>query len=152
VLETQMAELSRNYDTSKQNYQSLLEKTFSAGMAEELERTQQAERFTVLDLAKTPEKPIRPKRVPILAGVLFAALLLPAGTAIGLFLLRGVVGSETEMRDMLPIGIPILGTIPPIVSRSTAARQRWKKLQTVVVSLAACAALAIFLFKVRPTL
>jgi succinoglycan biosynthesis transport protein ExoP len=152
VLETQMAELSRNYDSSKQNYQSLLEKTFSAGMAEELERTQQAERFTVLDLAKTPEKPIRPKRVPILAGVLFAALLLPAGTAIGLFLLRGVVGSETEMRDMLPIGIPILGTIPPIVSRSTAARQRWKKLQTVVVSLAACAALAIFLFKVRPTL
>jgi succinoglycan biosynthesis transport protein ExoP len=152
VLETQMAELSRNYDSSKQNYQSLLEKTFSAGMAEELERTQQAERFTVLDLAKTPEKPIRPKRVPILAGVLFAALLLPAGTAIGLFLLRGAVGSETEMRDMLPIGIPILGTIPPIVSRSTAARQRWKKLQTVVVSLAACAALALFLFKVRPTL
>jgi succinoglycan biosynthesis transport protein ExoP len=152
VLETQMAELSRNYDSSKQNYQSLLEKTFSAGMAEELERTQQAERFTVLDLAKTPEKPIRPKRVPILAGVLFAALLLPAGTAIGLFLLRGAVGSEAEMRDMLPIGIPILGTIPPIVSRSTAARQRWKKLQTVVVSLAACAALAIFLFKVRPTL
>jgi succinoglycan biosynthesis transport protein ExoP len=152
VLETQMAELTRNYDSSKQNYQSLLEKTFSAGMAEELERTQQAERFTILDLAKTPEKPVRPKRVPILAGVLFAALLLPAGAAIGLFLLRGVVSSEAEMTDMLPIGTPILGTIPPIVSRSIAARRRWKKVQTVAVSLAACAALAVFLFKVRPTL
>jgi succinoglycan biosynthesis transport protein ExoP len=152
VLETQMSELSRNYDSSKQNYQSLLEKTFSAGMAEELERTQQAERFTVLDPAKTPEKPIRPKRVPILAGVLFAAFLLPAGSAIGLFLLSGVVGSEAEMRDMLPIGVPILGTIPPIVTTLTATRRRWKKIQVMAVSMAACAALVIFLFKVRPIL
>ncbi len=152
ILETQMAELTRNYESSKQNYQSLLEKTFSAGMAEELERTQQAERFTVLDLAKTPEKPIRPKRIPILVGVLVAALLLPAGTMIGIHLLRRTVDSETDIKDLLPTGIPILGTIPPIMSRAAFTHSRLMKAQMVLVSLAACIVLAIFLFKVRPVL
>jgi hypothetical protein len=53
-----VAELTRNYETSRQNYQSLLDKTLSAGMSQDLERRQQAERFIVLDTAKTPAKPV----------------------------------------------------------------------------------------------
>ncbi len=152
VLETQLAELTRNYEVSKQNYQSLLEKTFSAGMSEELERTQQAERFTVLDLARTPEKPVRPKRVPIMAGVLLAALLLPAGAVVLLYWFSGSIRSEAELREMLPPGASILVTIPPIVSKAAIHRGRWLRIQTVVLSITACVALAIFLFKVRPIL
>jgi succinoglycan biosynthesis transport protein ExoP len=152
VLETQLAELTRNYEASRQNYQSLLDKTFSAGMSEELERKQQAERFTVLDPAKTPEKPVRPKRLPIMAGVLIAAFLLPAGMVIAIHLLSGTIKSETEVREMLPFGIPVLGTIPPIESRADLLRGRFVRAQTVIVSLIACAALVIFLFKVRPIL
>lgn len=152
VLETQLAELNRNYEVSRQNYQSLLEKTFSAGMSEQLERTQQAERFTVLDPARTPEKPVRPKRVPFMAGVLLAALLLPAATVILLHIFSGAVASEAEVRGMLSLGIPILVTIPPIISKAALQKSRWRKVQTVVFSLAACVVLAIFLFKVRPIL
>jgi polysaccharide biosynthesis transport protein len=152
VLETQLAELTRNYEASRQNYQSLLDKTFSAGMSEELERKQQAERFTVLDPAKTPEKPVRPKRLPIMAGVLIAAFLLPAGAVIAIHLLSGSIKSEAEVREMLPFGTPVLGTIPPIESRADLLRGRFVRAQTVIVSLIACTALVIFLFKVRPIL
>jgi polysaccharide biosynthesis transport protein len=152
VLETQLAQLTRNYEASRQNYQSLLDKTFSAGMSEELERKQQAERFTVLDPAKTPEKPVRPKRIPIMAAVLVAAFLLPAGTAIGIHLRSGSIKSEAEVREMLPFAIGILGTIPPIESRADLRRGHLIKVQTVIVSLVACAALIIFLYKVRPIL
>jgi succinoglycan biosynthesis transport protein ExoP len=152
VLETQLAQLTRNYEASRQNYQSLLDKTFSAGMSEELERKQQAERFTVLDPAKTPEKPVRPKRLPIMVGVLVAAFLLPAGAAIGIQLLSGSIKSEAEVRDMLPFAIAILGTIPPIESRADLRRRHLIKAQTVIVSLIACVALIIFLFQVRPIL
>jgi uncharacterized protein involved in exopolysaccharide biosynthesis len=152
VLETQQSQLTRNYEVSRQNYQSLLDKTFSAGMSEELERKQQAERFTVLDLAKTPEKPVRPKRLPIMAAVLLAALLLPAGTAIGLQLLNGAVKSEAEIREMLPFKVSIIGTIPPIESQADLRRARMVTVQTVTVSLVACTALVIFLLKVRPIL
>jgi polysaccharide biosynthesis transport protein len=152
VLETQLAELTRNYEASRQNYQSLLDKTFSAGMSEELERKQQAERFTVLDPAKTPEKPVRPKRIPILAGVLVAAFLIPAGAAVGTHLLSGSIKSEAEVRGILPQKIAILGTIPPIESRADVRRGRMITIQTVVVSLIACTVLVIFLLEVRPIL
>jgi polysaccharide biosynthesis transport protein len=152
VLETQLVKLTRNYEASRQNYQSLLDKRFSAGMSEELERQQQAERFTVLDPAKTPEKPIRPKRLPIMAGLLVAAFLLPAGTVLSMHFLSGSIRSEVEVREMLPLKIQVLGTIPPIPSTADLLRERTIAVQTFVVSAIACMALVIFLLTVRPIL
>jgi len=152
VLETQLAELTRNYEASRQNYQSLLDKTFSAGMSEELERKQQAERFTVLDPAKTPEKPISPKRIPIMFATLIAAALIPDGLVIAMHLLDSSVKSEVELKDMLPAGVPIVGTIPPIESKLDRRRRRYLNVQTVIVSLVTCIALMVFLSKVRPIL
>ena len=152
VLETQLAELTRNYEASRENYQSLLDKTFSAGMSEELERKQQAERFTVLDPAKTPEKPISPKRIPIMMAALIAAALVPAGLVIAMHLLNRSIKSETELKEMLPSGVSIIGMIPPIENKLDLRRRRFLSVQTVVISLAICFALAIFLSKVRPIL
>ncbi|HZY73285.1 MAG TPA: GNVR domain-containing protein [Edaphobacter sp.] len=152
VLETQLAELTRNYEASRQNYQSLLDKTFSAGMSEELERKQQAERFTVLDPAKTPEKPISPKRIPIMFATLIAAVLIPSGLVIAMHLLSGSIKSEVELKDMLPAGVSIVGMIPPIENTLDIRRRRYLNVQTVIVSLATCIALVIFLSKVRPIL
>jgi succinoglycan biosynthesis transport protein ExoP len=152
ILETQLAELTRNYEASRQNYQSLLDKTFSAGMSEELERKQQAERFTVLDPARTPEKPFRPKRLPIMAGVLVASLLIPAGLVFWVDLLKGSITSEYEVREMLPPGIPIFGALPRIQSKADLGHARLLRVQTIIISLLACTALVVFLFKVRPIL
>jgi protein tyrosine kinase modulator len=62
VREQAMAELTRDYEISKQNYKSLLDKKLSAEMASDMEHRQKSERFTVLDPAQVPAKPIRPKR------------------------------------------------------------------------------------------
>ena len=147
VLETQLAQLTRNYETSRQNYQSLLDKTFSAGMSEELERTQQGKRFTVLDSAKTPGKPIKPDRVLFTAGVLVLALLLPSGMTVGVYLMKGSVKSEVELKEMLPFNIQVLGAIPPIVSQADLRRARVLTVQTVVASIISCTALIIFLLR-----
>jgi succinoglycan biosynthesis transport protein ExoP len=152
VLETQLSALTRDYETSRQNYQSLLDKTFSAGMSEQLERTQQGKRFTVLDSAKMPERPVRPDRVLLMAGAFVLALILPAGIILSVYLLNGSIKSEIEIREMLPFNIQVLGVIPPIVSRADLHRKKLFALQTVVVSIISCAALIIFLFKVRPIL
>jgi uncharacterized protein involved in exopolysaccharide biosynthesis len=147
VLETQLAQLTRNYETSRQNYQSLLDKTFSAGMSEELERTQQGKRFTVLDSAKTPGKPIKPDRILLTACILVLALLLPAGLTIGVYLMKGSVRSEVELKEMLPFNIQVLGAIPPIVSQADLRRTRVLTVQTVVASIISCTALIIFLLR-----
>ena len=152
VLQTQLVELTRNYDASKENYQSLLDKTFSAGMSEELERQQQAERFTVLDPARTPERPVSPKRLPLLALALVLSILLPSGAAFAVESLDGVLKSEEEVRLMLPSTVPILGAIPTIVSSLDRRRAQRARKNVVLVSGAAFLALAVFLFKIRPIL
>jgi len=150
ALETQLSELTRNYEVSKQNYQSLLDKTLSAGMSEELERKQQAERFTILDLAKSPEKPIRPKRLPMMAAAVVLALLISAGIVIGTHLLIGSIKSETELKEMLPFKIQVLGTIPQITSEVAIRRGRIITIQTFAMAVIACIALVVFLLKARP--
>jgi polysaccharide chain length determinant protein (PEP-CTERM system associated) len=152
VLETQLAELTRNYEVSKQNYQSLLDKRFSAGMSEDLERKQQAERFQVLDVARTPEKPVKPKRLPLFAGAIVFALLLSGGATVLLDMLKGAVKSEADLRSMLPAKVAIIGTIPPITTAVDQRRSRIITIRTALISLIACAAFIAFLLKFKPIL
>lgn len=152
VLETQLAELTRNYETSRQNYQQLLDKRISAGMSEDLERKQQAERFTVLDPATTPEKPFKPLRLPICCGAVVASILLSCFFAIGFQLLRGTIQSEAELNALLPKSIMILVTVPPILSDADVQKDRVVTYRTALIGLAASCALIFFLIKIRPTL
>jgi polysaccharide chain length determinant protein (PEP-CTERM system associated) len=152
VLETQLTELTRNYETSRQNYQSLLDKRMSAGMSQDLERKQQAEHFIVLDQAKTPEKPIRPRRLPLMLGAVVGSLLLTLAGILGVQMLLGRIDSEAQLRSLLPENVPVLGTIPPIVSRAERRHKRIALVRTLTLSAAICAAVMLFLHKVRPTL
>jgi protein tyrosine kinase modulator len=152
VLQTQLTELTRNYETSRQNYQSLLDKRMSAGMSQDLERQQQAERFIILDPAKTPEKPIRPKRVPLMLGAILGSLLLTGAAILGVQILLGRIDSEAQLRFLLPETVPVLGTIPPIVSRAERRQKRIALASTLTLCVAICVAVLLFLHKVRPTL
>src|SRR6478672_2055701 len=98
VREQEMAELNRNYSVSKDHYQSLLDKTFSAGMAADLEKKQQAEHFTILDLAQVPEKPFKPKRALMFLGSIFGALAFSLGLAFVKDMLNDTLKLERELK------------------------------------------------------
>ncbi len=147
VLETQLTELTRNYETSRQNYQSLLDKTLSAGMSQDLESKQQAERFIILDPARTPEKPIRPQRIPLMAAAILLGTLLSIGGVIGINMLLGRIESERQLKSMLTPKITILGTIPPILSVDDQRRKRTVLLQTLAASAVTCLAVIFFLHR-----
>jgi len=110
LVEQQMAALTRDYENSKANYKSLADKKLAAGMATDMERRQQAERFTIIDPARAPEKPVKPNR-PLFAGI-GAALSLAIGLllAFGLEFRKSALLGEWE----LPPDVVVLGRIPPI--------------------------------------
>ena len=151
-LELELADLTRNYEASKQNYQALLDKSFSAEMAQDLESRQEAERFTALDTARTPEKPIKPKRLPLMAVAVLLSVLVSAGATIGVGMISGSVQSEEQLRALLPAKALILGTIPPIVSNLDKRRSILAFVWTAAFSVVTGVALALFLMKVRPIL
>ena len=111
VREQEMAQLTRDYEMSKENYKSLLDKKMAAEMSLNMERRQQSERFVVLDRAKLPEKPIKPKRPQLYAGGAVAGLLLALLLGFGAELRKNVFLGEWE----LPPGTPVLARLPYFV-------------------------------------
>jgi succinoglycan biosynthesis transport protein ExoP len=152
VREQEMAELNRNYSVSKEHYQSLLDKTFSAGMAADLEKKQQAEHFTILDLAQVPEKPFKPKRRLLLLGALVGALMMSLGLAYIKDILNDTLKLERELKSMLPASVPLLAAVPQL--QAAADRRRSVRFAVIVVfiSLVGCALEVGLFLKVHPIL
>ena len=110
VREQEMAQITRDYEMSKENYKSLLDKKMAAEMSLNMERRQQSERFVVLDRAQLPEKPIKPKRPLLYAGGSVAALVLALILGFVAELRKNVFLGEWE----LPAGTPVLARLPYI--------------------------------------
>jgi uncharacterized protein involved in exopolysaccharide biosynthesis len=110
VREQEMAQVTRDYEMSKENYKSLLDKKMAAEMSLNMERRQQSERFVVLDRAQLPEKPVKPKRPALYAGGTAAALLLALLVGFVAELRQNVLLGEWE----LPPGTPVLARLPYI--------------------------------------
>jgi hypothetical protein len=116
--EQQLVGLTRDYEISKANYQSLLDKKLAAQMATEMERNQKSERFTVLDSARIPEKPVKPDRLLLSLIAWPLCLILALAGAFAAEFNRNVVLGEWE----LPGETPILGRVPRILVRNAGAR------------------------------
>jgi hypothetical protein len=67
-------------------------------------------------------------------------------------MLLGRIDSEAQLRALLPEDVPVLGTIPPIVSRVERRRKRIALIQTLALSAGICVAVFLFIHKVRPIL
>ncbi len=152
VREQQMAELNRNYSVSKDHYQSLLDKTFSAGMANDLEKKQQAEHFTILDMAQVPEKPFKPKRALMLVGAFLGALAASLGLAYLKDALNGTLKIERELKALLPPGIPLLAAIPKLNNAKERRRNFRFAVIAVLIALIGCALEAGLFIKLHPIL
>jgi succinoglycan biosynthesis transport protein ExoP len=115
--EQQLASLTRDYETSKANYKSLLDKKLAAEMAANMERWQKAERFVMLDVARIPEKPTSPNRQMFTAAGVMLSLVLAAGIAFLLETRRNVFLGEWE----LPAGTVVVGRVPKMLIESPRA-------------------------------
>lgn len=150
--EQQLVELSRNYEVSKQHYQTLLDKSFNIEMAASLEQKQKAERFTVLDPAQVPEKPVKPRRKALLLLAALFSFALPCAVVIGRDMVAGRISTETELKGMIPKGARIVALIPRI---ETAADRRGKLLvavSAVFTCALLCASIMWLVWQMRPLL
>ena len=137
IREQQLADLTRGYDQSKANYDSLLKKKNESSMATSMELLQQGERFRVVDPPSLPQKPEFPNRLK------FCGIGLGLGIGLGVVvagafeMLDGRMHNAKELRKLLPA--EVIGEIPAIVSASDAQmakRKLWLGWATAVVVFA----------------
>lgn len=107
VRDLEMSALTRNFDFSRNYYNSMLSKETEAEIATDLEKRQKAETFRVLDPPQRPQKPIKPKREVLCAMSVIFGIVLGLITAIGREMQAGVILGEWE----LPAGVTILGRV-----------------------------------------
>jgi polysaccharide chain length determinant protein (PEP-CTERM system associated) len=122
VMEQQFADITRDYDQSKTDYESLLAKKNQSEMSTDLEKTQQGEHFRMLDPPNLPVKPYKPNRLQLCGLGLVVGFVLGAGLAIGQEKLSGKIYSEREIKKVVPFGV--IAEIPPIETLSEQSSRR----------------------------
>jgi polysaccharide chain length determinant protein (PEP-CTERM system associated) len=132
--EQELALLTREYDTTREQFKSLLAKRGEADMASELELRKKGESFRIIEAASLPERPTGPNRLRLLlVGVLLAA----GAGALAVVLAEQVdtsYRSVDEIRASVPV--PVLSTIPKITTERDRARvARQRRLATAGVAL-----------------
>jgi polysaccharide chain length determinant protein (PEP-CTERM system associated) len=110
IVEQQIKELTRNYQTALDNYNDLLKKQQKSAMMTDLQDQQQGETFRVLDAPSLPSSPSFPKK-SIFTGGGFAA-----GLALGFVILYLLAKADKAMyseRDVeVCLKLPVLTIVP----------------------------------------
>jgi polysaccharide biosynthesis transport protein len=127
----------------QQKYDDLSRKFMEAKVSNGLEKEQKGERFTIIDAARLPEKPVSPN-VP---AIILIGLIFGIGSGTGLAAIREQ--SDQTVRSPLVLaratGFPVLACIPEIVNEQDHGQvrsMRWKLIMGGMVLLVA----AIVLF------
>jgi polysaccharide chain length determinant protein (PEP-CTERM system associated) len=124
--ESELAELTRDYQTLQNVYASLLTRREDSKMAADLERRQVGEQFRILDPPRLPEKPFSPNR--ILLNAIGALLGLGLGVALAGLREYRDTSLHTEADVVTTLAIPVLALIPAMVTDAERRSRRRRRL------------------------
>ncbi len=121
--EQEFRELSRDYDSTRELYQTLLKRYEEAQLAENMEQGQKGEQFRVLDPALADTVPAAPNRAKLLVVALMGSL----GLALAMVMVAEKVDTSfhavDDLRAFSPV--PVVVSIPLIVTHGSIRRRRW---------------------------
>ncbi len=125
-VEQELAELSRDYDTSRTSYEALLAKRNNSTVAAEMERRAQGEQFRILDPASYPEKPSKPNLLQINVVGLLIGIFAGCGLALLAEMSDNTLHSERDLS--LSTSAMVLASLPWVLDageKKRATKRRW---------------------------
>jgi polysaccharide chain length determinant protein (PEP-CTERM system associated) len=112
--EQELADVSRGYEESMSNYNSLLQKQMQSQLATNLEQRQQGEQFSILDPPSLPAKPASPNHLKVSLGGLLVGIALGIGFAALAEMTQQRVWKSGDLEGLVPakvlVAIPHLST------------------------------------------
>lgn len=126
VREQQLGDLTRDYEQSRTNYQSLLAKKMQSQLATNLEKRQQGEQFRIIDPPSLPDTPFFPDHFKASLLGLALGIVLGILVAAGTEMVDARIRKEKDLQGIVTarvlVGIPLL-TTPS--EQHALTRRRW---------------------------
>ncbi|MCW2313689.1 XrtA system polysaccharide chain length determinant [Rhodoferax antarcticus] len=136
-IEAEYAQLNRDYEINKKNYNDLVSRRESAAMSGELDSATGVADFRLIDPPRASPKPVAPNRLLLMPLALLAALGAGLGVTFLLSQLRAVYYDAYAMSESL--GLPLLGVVSLVVDDGGAQRRK----SELIKFLAATSALIV---------
>ncbi len=121
-IEAEAAQLNRDYDIYRKNYQDLVARRQSAIMSGELDAASGVADFRLIDPPRVTPQPVAPNRLLLMPLALLAAVVAGLGVAFGASQLRPVFNEGDELRTRT--GLPLLGVVSMVLSETDRRRMR----------------------------
>lgn len=144
--ESEMTALTRDYDTLRGLYTSLLAKEEDSRIAANLEQRQIGEQFKILDPASRPDRPFQPNRPLINLAGIFAGLVIGVGVA-ALLEYRDV-SLNTQDDVQAAVAAPILAMIPTLMTTTERVIARRRQIKISVAVVVALVVVAVAMMRV----
>ena len=121
-VEAEFAQLNRDYEVNRQNYQMLVSRRESASMSEQMEASSAMADFRLIDPPRVSPKPVAPNRLLLLPLVLVGALGAGAAVSFAAAQMRPTFMDAHSLRSFS--GLPVLGTVSLLKSDEQLADER----------------------------
>jgi len=150
-IEAEFAQLNRDYEINKNNYEQLVKRRESANMGSEINNTVGVD-FRLIDPPRVSPKPVAPNRTLFLPLTLLLALGAGIAVTFAASQVRPVFFDSRSLRETC--GLPLLGTVSMLTNDATKRSQRRDLIRFAAACISLVGAygaglLALFLFSVR---
>ncbi len=133
LVEKEYNDLVRDQQADQLKYQEIMNKLMDAKVSQGMEESQQAERFTIIDPALSPERPAKPNRLAIV----LIGFVLALGCGVGLAAVRENLNTTVKNTAELSrsTGLPVLASIPLLETAEDLQKKSRRKIMMIVIAL-----------------
>jgi len=151
-IEAQFAQLNRDYNVNRENYQKLVERRESARLSGDLSSATDMLQFRVIDPPTVPNHSSGPNRLRLFSLVFAGALVAGLAVAFLMSQLRPTFLSQSTLREVT--GLPVLGSIGMnwTPEQTVKRKRRLIALASSVLLLFGAYGIGMAAILVRPTL
>lgn len=126
LVEKEYSKLIRDYETAQLKYNEIMNKLMEARVAQGMEKTQRADRFTLVEPPSIPEIPYKPNRMAIA----LIGLALALGSSGGLAIARETMDNSVKTADELSeiMDGPVLSVLALVETAEEKRARRTKRI------------------------
>lgn len=112
-VEAELAQLNRDYEVVRKNYEQLVTRRESASLGEKIDQTTKVAEFRVVEPPRVSPKPAQPSRIVVALLAIVAAIGAGAGSTLLLSQLMGTVNDTRQLKEIS--GRPVLGSVSMVI-------------------------------------